>query len=199
MSLEVLDRLLAALKSTPRTGWMLRGVPAAIAETIAEHLAESSILALYISEKLASCGISVDPYRAAAIAVSHDLAEAVIGDIVKKAVELIGRDVKERAEMEALKELGDMLPARLAVEYIEANTAEALAAKIAETLATLLQAIRYVKQGYTEVCEIALSMANSLERILDKHDRKLHQCLDREIGNTIRIASALCSSRLGMG
>ena len=193
MALEVLDKLLTALKSTPRTGWMLRGVPAAIAETIAEHLAESSILALYISEKLSSCGINVNPYRAAAIAVSHDLAEAIVGDIVKKAVELIGKDVKEKAEMEALRELGDVLPAKLAIEYIEASTTESLVAKTAETLSTLLQAIRYVKHGYTEVCEIVMSMADSLENLLEKGGEKWRLCIGEEVRKAIEIASNLCS------
>jgi len=94
MILGRLDKILLAIKNTPRTGWMLRGVPAAIAETIAEHLAESSILAIHISEKLASCGINVDVYKAAAIAAVHDIAEGVIGDIVKRAVELIGKEAK---------------------------------------------------------------------------------------------------------
>jgi putative hydrolase of HD superfamily len=171
VSLKTLDRLLAALKATPRTGWMLRGVHAAIAESIAEHTAESAILALYVAEMLGRCGVEVDAYRAASIAAVHDIAEAIVGDIVKYTTDAIGKKLKEEIEAKALREtLGDTLIARLALSYIEQNTVEAKVSKLAEQLSTLLQAKRYISQGYSDVCEIAVSMAKSIVKILAENN-----------------------------
>lgn len=156
---------LAALKSTPRTGWMLRGVPAAIAEPIAAHMYESSVLALVLASIVnEKYGLSIDVYKAASIALVHDYAEAYIGDMVKRATKHIGEKVKEEVELEVLREeLGeDTLVYRLFKEYVEQESVEARVAKVAETLSTLIQGLRYYTTGYRDVSEIVCSMYRSL-------------------------------------
>jgi putative hydrolase of HD superfamily len=190
MNLSTLDRLLAALKSTPRTGWMLRGVHAAVAESIAEHLSESTILALYLGEQLQKCGVNVDVYRAAVIAAVHDIAEAIIGDIVKYTTNAMGKKLKENIEANAIKEsLDNSLIAKLALEYVNMSSKEAELAKIAEQLSTLLQAKRYIVQGHIDVCEIATSMALSIEAHLI--EKKWDTCLD-DVKKEIREVERLC-------
>ena len=158
------EQALRAVKSTPRTGWMLRGVPAAVAETIAAHMAESAILALLIGEKLAEKGVQVDVYHAASIAAVHDIAEGFIGDLVKRATDAIGKDVKESIEVDVLhQEIGDSIISRLAEEYVRQETIEAHVAKAAETMSTLLQALRYLRQGY-DVEEILCGMLNTITK-----------------------------------
>ncbi|HID42091.1 MAG TPA: HD family hydrolase, partial [Pyrodictium sp.] len=167
--IEKLEKMLAALKSTPRTGWMLRGVHAAIAESIAEHMAESTVLALVIAEKLRENGIEIDVLRAAAITAVHDLSESVIGDIAKLTADAIGKERKERLELNVAKNtLGDdnMLYA-LIKEYIEQATLEAHVAKLAEILSTLLQSLRYIMQGYRGVSEIACSSARAIKKMIE--------------------------------
>ena len=167
--IQKLDKMLAALKSTPRTGWMLRGVHAAIAESIAEHMAESTVLALVIAEKLRENGVEIDVLRAAAIAAVHDLSESVIGDIVKLTADAIGKERKEQLELNVAKNtLGDdnMLYA-LIKEYIEQTTPEARVAKLAEILSTLLQSLRYIMQGYRGVSEIACSSARAIKKMIE--------------------------------
>lgn len=167
--IQKLEKMLAALKSTPRTGWMLRGVHAAIAESIAEHMAESTVLALVIAEKLRENGIEIDVLRAATITAVHDLSESVIGDIVKLTVDAIGKERKEQLELNVAKNtLGDdNILYALIKEYIEQTTPEAHVAKLAETLSTLLQSLRYITQGYRGVSEIACSSARAIKKMIE--------------------------------
>ena len=162
-----LSLMLTGLKSTPRSGWMLRGVPAAIAESIAEHLSESAILALVLSDRIRERGVAVDAYLAAAIAVVHDAAEAFVGDVVKRMADMIGKDVKERAELLSLQEegLGGSSLYRLVSLYVKQDSVEARVAKVAETLSTLIQAVRYYETGYRWVSEIACSSYLSLKKL----------------------------------
>ncbi len=164
-SLSKLERLVEALKSTPRTGWMLRGVPAAIAESIAEHMNEASLIALILGDELRKKGVSIDIYYAAAIATAHDVSEAIIGDLVKLVTDLIGKEVKESIELQALRSyVGDTILANLVRDYIEQEKIEAKLAKLSEQLATLLQGLRYHRQGY-DVSEIICSMNESIEKM----------------------------------
>jgi putative hydrolase of HD superfamily len=181
---------LNAVKNTPRTGWMLRGVPAAIAETIAAHMAESAIIALALADHILSQGIQVDAYHAASIAAVHDLSEAYVGDIVKRAVELIGKEAKERAEIAAAEEeLGkDSILTRLIREYIQQETLEARVAKAAETLSTLLQGLRYLRAGY-DVAEIVCGMLRVLERI---EEPALQNAIQALFGGEIAEARRTC-------
>ena len=164
-SLSKLERLVEALKSTPRTGWMLRGVPAAIAESIAEHMNEASLIALILGDELRKKGVSIDIYYAAAIATAHDVSEAIIGDLVKLVTDLIGKEIKESIELQALRSyVGDTILANLVRDYIEQEKIEAKLAKLSEQLATLLQGLRYHRQGY-DVSEIICSMNESIEKM----------------------------------
>ena len=164
-SLSKLERLVEALKSTPRTGWMLRGVPAAIAESIAEHMNEASLIALILGDELRKKGVSIDIYYAAAIATAHDVSEAIIGDLVKLVTDLIGKEIKESIELQALRSyVGNTILANLVRDYIEQEKIEAKLAKLSEQLATLLQGLRYHRQGY-DVSEIICSMNESIEKM----------------------------------
>ena len=69
-------RLAAALKELPRTGWLDRGVPAARAESVAEHSFQTALLAW----TAASADPSLNRDRLLRLALVHDLAEALIGD-----------------------------------------------------------------------------------------------------------------------
>lgn len=184
--------MLAGLKSTPRSGWMLRGVPAAIAESIAEHLAESAILALVLGERVREKGVAVDIYLAAAIAAAHDAAEAFVGDIVKRAVDIIGRDAKERAELLSLKEegLGGTVLYRLVAMYVKQDTLEAKVAKAAETLSTLIQAVRYYEAGHRWVSEIACSSYRTLRK-LGESCRAAREALEM-FEHEAEVAASLC-------
>jgi len=187
-----LSRLNEALKATPRTGWMLRGVPASIAETISEHMNEATLLALYLGEKLRENGIDIDVYRAAAMASSHDVSEALIGDLVKLVTELIGKETKEYIEVKALQDyIGDTIITSLVREYTEQKSTEAVLAKLSEQLATLMQGLRYLRQGYS-VEEIVCSMHRSVSETISREPFKV---LEKELKDILDTAKELCKEK----
>jgi putative hydrolase of HD superfamily len=65
------------LKSTPRTGWLDRGIPAIETESVADHTFRTALLAWIVA--IDDPGLDVN--RVLALALIHDLAEAVTGDL----------------------------------------------------------------------------------------------------------------------
>ncbi|MET1128034.1 MAG: HD family hydrolase [Thermoproteota archaeon] len=169
-SLLKIARLARASKNLVRTGWMLRGIPPAYGETVAAHSYEAALIALHAGYELKRMGVEVDPYRAAALALIHDIAEGLVGDIVKRVTEAIGAKEKEELELAAVRDhLGEnSIFANLLSEFAEQKTTEAVLAKFAEQLSTLMQALTYRSQGF-DVNEIACSMAKSLRKMAEKH------------------------------
>jgi len=170
--------LLDGLANLVRTGWMQRGVPPAIGETVALHSFYSAIIALEIGERIKKMGIDVDPLRATAIALTHDVGEALVGDLPKWSTDRI-KETKEMLEVEALNSM-NLEITKYAKEYLETSK-EALIAKVAETLATLWQAEKYVKMGIRRVSEIKESMEKGLERALKRAEE-----LDPQFGKALR-------------
>ena len=158
-----LHEVLEALSSLARTGWMLRGVPSALAESVAEHSFWSAVLAFEISVRARSRGLQVNPYRAAAIALFHDVGESVIGDIPKVAG--ISRSEKAAAERRAVSSLPLSQEAKaLQEEFEDERTVEAIIARISESLATYLRALSYERSGYP-VGEIRENMEETVKRL----------------------------------
>jgi putative hydrolase of HD superfamily len=65
-----------ALKSTKRTGWLDRGVPADQTESVADHTWRTALLAWFA----AALDPTLDADRVLKLAMIHDLAEAITGD-----------------------------------------------------------------------------------------------------------------------
>ncbi|BBD73055.1 phosphohydrolase [Sulfodiicoccus acidiphilus] len=155
-----LERALRASKSLCRTGWMLRGVPGAEAETVAEHSFEAAVLAYFLAEKLAMSGVRVDAERATAVALFHDMGESVMGDLVK----WTGKRVdKPSVEREAFREL--KVGEELFAEYSSRRSLESRLAKLSDVLSTHLQALRYAQRGY-DVSEIVEATSSELQELL---------------------------------
>ncbi len=159
-----LGEILEALDSLARTGWMLRGVPPSVAETVSSHLFKSAVIAFEVAVRLRERGVAVDPYRAAAIALFHDIGESIIGDIPRTAGI---RDAKREAELRAVETLPLSPDAKnLVAEFEAGSSTEALVAKLAEHIATLVRAAWYERLGY-RVGEIEDSMARGISSLVD--------------------------------
>ncbi len=154
------NRLVTALKNLVRTGWMQRGIPPSLGETVAEHSFEAAVLAYYLSTALSSSGVKVDPNRAAVLALFHDAGEAILGDLPKWATERLSD--KRKAEVEANGLLGTDA---IFLEYKSQGTIEAKIARLSDRLSTLLQAYRYRKMGF-DVSEIIESYQEEVEKML---------------------------------
>lgn len=156
-----LERILSGGKNLVRTGWMQRGVPPSVGETVAQHSWEAGILAYYISKKLKEKGVNVSPEKAVTIAVFHDIGETLLGDLPKWATDRLPQ--KEEIEREAIKQLG--LGEELFEEY-KNKSLEGQIAKLSEMLATYLQARRYLRHGYDvkEIMETYFSVLQEMKR-----------------------------------
>ncbi len=168
-----------SIKSLARTGWMNRGVPPALAETVAAHTFEVSFLTLLITKALVRRGVNVDLGKALTIAIIHDIPEALAGDIVKWSKDRL-RGV-ERLDEEALKDLGLGSFNELLREFEEKTTLEGAIVKLADHLATMLEAKRYLGRGY-DVSDIAEGCASAIKELLkapalSPHKREIQEVL----------------------
>jgi putative hydrolase of HD superfamily len=142
---RLLDMLLQAnrLKTTPRTGWFQRGVPAP--ESVADHSHGVALISLALLDCVPG---PLDRARVLAMAIAHDLAESVTGDLSLGASRLLPRGAKAVAETAALHELlgglgfADSWRA-LWQEFEDQATPEARLVRDADRLDLLAQALTY--------------------------------------------------------
>jgi putative hydrolase of HD superfamily len=153
------------LKRVPRTGWLDRGIPSGEAESVADHTFRVALLAWL------AVGPGLDRDRVLKLALLHDLAEAVTGDLPPydpdalqeveeedRAAILNRRHVrseeraaaKRAAEAAAMADLLTDLPEGLAGELRElwreledGMSGEARFVKQADKLETYLQSLEY--------------------------------------------------------
>ncbi len=97
-----LDFLLLAnrLKNTPRTGWAVRGV--ADFESVADHSFGVALTALTLSELVPQ---ELDREKILTMAILHDLAESITGDLSLGGSRLLPKGTKAEAEVRAMDEL----------------------------------------------------------------------------------------------
>lgn len=137
---------ITTLKALPRTGWLQCGVIPA--ESVAEHSFGVAALAVVLT----AADDSWDRERILAMALIHDFAEALIGDLPLSARRLIGETVKRDAERRAMVEMCAAIPGgeRLMLlweEYAAGETREARFVKALDRVETLLQALAYERAG----------------------------------------------------
>lgn len=161
-SLLALFRQANHLKSLPRTGWLFAGVVQP--ESLADHTCLVALYALFLAEAVnenpAAQGLSapLNVERVLALALLHDLAEAVLTDLPKRSAEVLGAEAKHRAEERIVGELLGDVPggarfASLWREYDEAATPEARLVKDVDKLEMVLQAGRYSERGHRNLDE----------------------------------------------
>ena len=136
----------ATLKLLPRTGWLQRGVPNP--ESVAEHTFGVATLALLIGDTIAG----LDRGKLLAIAMLHDLAEALMSDLPASAKRFIGAERKHDAERRALEEMLERLPNRaeylaLWEEYARGCSREARLVKGIDRIEMLAQVLSYERAG----------------------------------------------------
>jgi putative hydrolase of HD superfamily len=141
-----------ALKLLPRTGWLQRGVT--VAESVAEHCYGVALLALVIGDAMPG----IDRGRLLAIALLHDAAEALLGDLPAAARRHFGAEAKHEAERGALAEILASLGGRdqylaLWEEYAAGTSPEARLVKELDRLEMLAQAMAYERAGNRALAE----------------------------------------------
>ena len=149
-------RLAMALKEIGRTGWLDRGVDPLAAESVADHSWSVALLAWL----LAADDPSLDRDRVLKIALLHDLAETITGDLTPYEVgdetpaffnqrherSPDAARAKQEAEAAAIDQLANLLPEGTAgelralwAEYSERESPEARFVKVVDRLEPDLQ------------------------------------------------------------
>jgi putative hydrolase of HD superfamily len=131
------------LKSTPRTGWVQRGVQRP--ESVADHSHGVALAAMLLVDAAAP---DADRAKVLAMAVLHDLAEGVTGDLSLGASRLLPPGAKALAEAAAMDELGAGLDffggwRELWDEFEAGESPEARLVRDADRLDLLTQALVY--------------------------------------------------------
>jgi len=137
--------LCTRLKRTKRTGWVRRGVREP--ESVADHMHRASIVALTAGE-----WEGVDTSKAVKMAVVHDLAEAIVGDIAPS--DGISKEEKHRREKAAMDEMTSLVCGEQArkelmalwEEYEMGQTPEAMFVKDIDKLEMIIQATEYEEE-----------------------------------------------------
>lgn len=146
-TMDIHSRLLT-LKLLPRTGWLQRGLTNV--ESIAEHTFSLASLALIVGDQIPG----LDRGKTLAIALLHDMAEALVGDLPFSARRLFGADVKQEAERRGMIEMIQELPhdqvnmyMQLWEEYAQGTSCEARLVKQLDRVEMLSQALAYERAG----------------------------------------------------
>lgn len=145
--------LVGKLKTTPRTGWVRRGVPNY--ESVADHSWRMAALCFLLPRD------EYDVSKCLSMAVVHDMAEAIVGDIAPD--DNVSKKEKQERELAAMKHIVSILqgteesvPSKsdsnvqqstylmdLFHEYEERTSKESVAVKDLDQLDMVLQADEY--------------------------------------------------------
>ncbi|KAJ6829005.1 HD domain-containing protein 2-like [Iris pallida] len=146
------------LKTTKRAGWVRRGVESP--ESVADHMYRMGVMALVADDVPGA-----DRDRLVKMAIVHDIAEAIVGDITPS--DGVPKKEKSRREREALDHMCNLLGggsrakeiADLWVEYEENSSLEAKIVKDFDKVELILQALEYENEQGIDLDEFFQSTA----------------------------------------
>ncbi|KAI9504377.1 hypothetical protein GGI25_005881 [Coemansia spiralis] len=131
------------LKRTKRTGWLNNKIPNP--ESIADHMYRLGIMAMLLDDP------QIDKTKCIKMALVHDLAESLVGDIAPS--DNVPKEVKYQLEAQGMQKLADTLgntPAAkeihaLWIEYENNETEESSFVHDLDKCEMILQALEYEK------------------------------------------------------
>ncbi|XP_029352035.1 5'-deoxynucleotidase HDDC2 [Echeneis naucrates] len=133
-------KLIGQLKRVPRTGWVYNNVKKP--ESVSDHMYRMAMMSLTITDP------TVDKDRCIRMALVHDMAECIVGDIAPS--DNVPKAEKHRREEEAMTHLTSQLPEELKQEifglweeYETQSSPEARLVKQFDLLEMVLQAYEY--------------------------------------------------------
>lgn len=131
-------------------GWLECGVSPVEAEDVAQHSFETAAITMLLADHLKE--EEIDQERALQLAIIHDWAEALTGDISREVSSQIGQEVKEGMAHRAIEDLVRDLPGeerylKLWEEYSEGLTKESKLVLAADQLSVLVEATRLFERG----------------------------------------------------
>lgn len=148
-------------KELPRQGFIAMGFKRQEADSVAAHSWTTAMLVYFLACEMKKNGVKINVDRAVKMAMFHDMAETIVGD-VGTFVKGMAQGAFAPIEEEGLKWLVKDLPQNseiieLVQEYMERKTLEARLCKVADNLDALAQAkgvpaardaLKYFKEVY---------------------------------------------------
>ena len=148
-------------KELPRQGFIALGFKRNEADSVAAHSWTTAMLVYLLGQEMVKNGQKIDVDRAVKMALFHDMAETIVGD-VGTFVKGMAKGAFAPIEEEGLKWLVKDLPQNkeivsLVEEYMKRQTLEARLCKVADNLDALAQAkgvpgaqsaLKYFKEVY---------------------------------------------------
>jgi putative hydrolase of HD superfamily len=186
--IKILNILDTAL-NIPRVGWVQRGVPKDIAESVGEHELLTSYLTLIICSEARRLGTSIDLGKCLSMALIHDAHETLIGNVGNDVRSIIN-DWRE-IEVKVFESLG--LPGELNEyfrEYRYGLSVEGKLVNIADKLATFIRACKYATIGY-DMRELINNYEESINRLITE----LPSNMGKVIQELITQAKPLCNAK----
>ena len=167
MKKDVLKKILKVFltlqwaKELPRQGFIALGFKRNEADSVAAHSWTTAMLTYLLASEMAKSGTKVDINKAVKMALFHDMAETIVGD-VGTFVKGMAKGAFAGIEEEGLKWLVEGLPSKgeitdLVNEYTQRKSLEARVVKVADNLDALAQAkgvpaaqsaLKYFKEVY---------------------------------------------------
>ncbi|KAI0497014.1 hypothetical protein KFK09_023342 [Dendrobium nobile] len=155
------------LKTTKRAGWVRKGVREP--ESVADHMYRMSVMAL-----IADYSPDIDRERCIKMALVHDIAEAIVGDITPS--DGVPKDEKSRREREAINHMCNLLGGGsrakemldLWMEYEENSSLEAKVVKDFDKVEMILQALEYEQEQGMILDEFFQSTAGKFQTDVGK-------------------------------
>lgn len=148
-------------KELPRQGFIAMGFKRNEADSVAAHSWSTAMIVYLLASEMKKNGEKIDVDRAVKMALFHDMAETIVGD-VGTFVKSMAKGAFAPIEAEGLKWLVKDLPqsqeiVSLVEDYMERKTLEARLCKVADNLDALAQAkgvpgaqsaLKYFKEVY---------------------------------------------------
>ena len=167
MKKEVLKKILKVFltlqwaKELPRQGFIALGFKRNEADSVAAHSWSTAMLVYLLATEIKKSGQKIDVDKAVKMALFHDMAETIVGD-VGTFVKGMAKGAFAKVEEEGLKWLVSDLPQKkeiieLVEEYMHRKSLEARVCKVADNLDALAQAkgvpaaasaLKYFKEVY---------------------------------------------------
>lgn len=148
-------------KELPRQGFIALGFKRNEADSVAAHSWTTTVLVYFLATELKKERVKIDVNKAVKMALFHDMAETIVGD-VGTFVKGMAKGAFAPIEEEGLKWLVKDLPSnkeivQLVEEYMQRKSIEARVCKVADNLDALAQtkgvpaaasSIKYFKEVY---------------------------------------------------
>ncbi|MGQ4892170.1 MAG: HD domain-containing protein [Candidatus Njordarchaeia archaeon] len=170
-------RTVGMLKRMPRMGWLYAGIPRSIVESVAEHSFRTAFIAMLLCNHFSGkSGKQLDCLKVLKMAILHDVPESVFMDVGGEARDILGKELRTKAEKEGIKRLLENLPSEyrddiysIWSEYEEQNSTEAKIVRASDKLEMFVQAYEYCLLGVNKI--LLKEFSNELDNYISNLKR----------------------------